>query len=66
MSNRNVEDLVSVLVANGFGFLGKNTRLQKNRLDDKIGIYTVWVGLNTLREIEQRRKTVVMSLEQVG
>ena len=64
MSNRNVEDLVSVLVANCFGFLGKNTRLQKNGLDDKIGIYTVWVGLNILREIEERQKTVMMSLEQ--
>ncbi len=66
MSNRNAGYLVFVLVANGFGFLGKNTRLQKNGLDDKIGIYTVWVGLNTLPEIEQHRKTVVMSLKRTG
>ena len=58
MSNRNVGYLVFVLVVNCFGFLGKNARLQKNGLDDKIGIYTESVGLNTLQEIEQRQKTV--------
>ena len=63
MSNRNVGYLVFVLVVNCFGFLGKNARLQKNGLDDKIGIYIVWVGLNTLREIEQHQKTILMPLE---
>ena len=37
-----------------------------NATHQKIGIYTVWVGLNTLQEIEQRQKTIVMSLERVG
>ena len=66
MSNRNVGYLVFVLVVNCFGFLGKNARLQKNGLDDKIGIYIVWVGLNTLREIEQHQKTILMPLEWMG
>lgn len=37
-----------------------------NATHQKIGIYTVWVGLNTLWEIEQQQNTVVMFLERVG
>ena len=37
-----------------------------NATHRKIGIYTVWVGLKTLWEIEQRQKTLLMALERVG